>query len=69
MRGFQLPVKTPFPEMRNSVLLVGLGGVGKTSFINKLLDSDVARPEIATDSFKIYRYGVVLPDNENPSTC
>ena len=69
MRGFQLPVKTPFPEMRNSVLLVGLGGVGKTSFINKLLDSDAARPEIATDSFDIYRYGVVLPDNEKPSTC
>ena len=69
VQGYHLPARTPFPNTRNSVILLGLGGVGKTTFINTLLHSSSARPDIATDSFKIYRYAVQSQNDSSRSTC
>ncbi len=51
--GFTLPVQVPSKDKRNSVLLVGLGGSGKTSFISSLLANGQANPDERTEKFEI----------------
>ena len=53
--SFKLPVKIPSKDKRNSILLVGLGGTGKTSLIKALLNNHEANPNEKTESFEIYK--------------
>lgn len=62
--GFTLPVQVPSKDKRNSVLLVGLGGSGKTSFISSLLANGQANPDERTEKFEIY-HGMRRSNKEN----
>ena len=53
--SFKLPVKIPLTDKRNSILLVGLGGTGKTSLIKALLNNHEANPNEKTENFEIYK--------------
>lgn len=53
--SFVLPVQVPNCDKRNSILLLGLGGTGKTSIIKGLLNNDEANPNETTDKFTIYK--------------
>ena len=53
--SFKLPVKIPSTDKRNSILLVGLGGTGKTSLIRALLNNHEANPNEKTENFEIYK--------------
>ena len=44
LKGFWLPSKIPPNSKRNSIIIVGLGGVGKTQLIRTLLRDDSVRP-------------------------
>lgn len=53
--SYRLPVQIPSKDKRNSILLVGLGGTGKTSLIKALLNNHEANPNEKTESFEIYK--------------
>lgn len=53
--SFKLPVKIPSTDKRNSILLIGLGGTGKTSLIKALLNNHEANPNEKTENFEIYK--------------
>lgn len=53
-RSYIEPVRIPLEDKRNSILLVGLGGTGKTAFIRGLLQNKDANPDEKTESFDIY---------------
>lgn len=54
LKALQLPPRVRVDETRNSILLVGIGGVGKTSLI-KALTHDLAEPD-TIGPFKIYKH-------------
>lgn len=49
-------------QWESKMLLVGEGGVGKTSTIKALLDKDFDRTEQTTHGLKIYKYAVAHPE-------
>lgn len=53
--SYILPVQVPHCDKRNSILLLGLGGTGKTSIIKGLLSNDEADPNERTENFTIYK--------------
>jgi hypothetical protein len=55
LKALQLPPQVRVDETRNSILLVGIGGVGKTSLIKALTHDSAAEPG-AAGPFKIYKY-------------
>jgi GTPase SAR1 family protein len=55
LKALQLPPPVRVDETRNSILLVGIGGVGKTSLIKALTHDSAAEPDTA-GPFKIYKY-------------
>jgi GTPase SAR1 family protein len=55
LKALQLPPRVRVDETRNSVLLVGIGGVGKTSLIKALTHDPAAEPD-TTGPFKIYKH-------------
>jgi hypothetical protein len=54
-KALQLPPPIKVDETRNSILLVGIGGVGKTSLIKALTHDPAAEPDTA-GPFKIYKH-------------
>jgi GTPase SAR1 family protein len=56
LNALLLPPPVAIDETRNSVLVVGIGGTGKTSFIKALTGDQNANPRIATNEFRIYKY-------------
>jgi hypothetical protein len=54
LNSLTLPVPLGPREKRNSVLVLGLGGVGKTTLINKLFEGDSADYRIATNDVRLY---------------
>jgi hypothetical protein len=54
LKALQLPPRVGGDETRNSILLVGIGGVGKTSLIRALIDP-AAEPD-TTGPFQIYKH-------------
>jgi GTPase SAR1 family protein len=46
--------ETSANERRNAIIIVGIGGTGKTTLINRLFDENSANPRIATDCYKLY---------------
>ena len=67
-KAYNLPAVIPFSDYRNTILLVGIGGVGKTSLINRLLECKTANPNEQTASFKIYWQRVCNSDEAKPSS-
>lgn len=55
LKALHLPPRIRVDETRNSILLVGIGGVGKTSLIKALTHDLMAEPDTA-GPFKIYKH-------------
>jgi signal recognition particle receptor subunit beta len=55
IQGYHLPVQVPKEDRRNTILLIALGGVGKTTLIRSLFQNEDADPNEKTGSFDIYR--------------
>lgn len=53
-RGYLEPFRIPTSDRRNSILMIGLGGTGKTQLIKSLLDNEEAEPKEKTQGFDIY---------------
>jgi len=54
--GITLPAKIPGADRRNAVMLLGIGGSGKTSLIRALFHDKEANPTEATEDYEIYRH-------------
>ena len=54
VKGITEPVKVTSGQKRNSIILLGLGGTGKTTFIRSLLHDPEANPSEKTENYKIY---------------
>ncbi len=54
IRGYRLPSPIPNKDKRNTILLVALGGTGKTALIRSLFQNQDANPQEATMEFDIY---------------
>lgn len=52
--GYKLPRPIPEQDKRNTILLIGLGGTGKTALIKSLFQNPEANPEQETLAFDIY---------------
>ena len=57
--SYRLPPPIPIEDKRNTLLLIGLGGSGKTSVIKTLLRNSQANPEEKTEKFEIYSGQIV----------
>lgn len=51
---------------RNSMMLLGLGGVGKTTFVRSLFSNERANPTASTERYELYRTTFSLEDPNNP---
>ena len=59
-------VKAKNPDKKiNSVMVLGIGGVGKTSLIKSLSNSLVANPKIQTNRYSIYEFKETSNNNSN----
>ena len=67
IRGFTSPAKLEPNTRINSVMVLGLGGSGKTSLCKAITDDITADPSIKTGHFKIYNVAKDLP-GDNPET-
>lgn len=56
IRGYKLPRPIPSKDKRNTILLIALGGTGKTSLIKSLSQDPDANPEQETVAFDIYSF-------------
>jgi len=55
-KSFLKPVYVPPGQKRNSIILLGLGGSGKTTLIKELLQDPNANPYKETENYAIYRH-------------
>jgi GTPase SAR1 family protein len=53
-RGLHEPIPIGANEKRNSIILVGLGGTGKTTLIRSLLKDNTANPDERTEHYELY---------------
>lgn len=54
IKGYKLPRQIPSQDKRNTILLIALGGTGKTALIKSLFQNPDANPEQETLAFDIY---------------
>lgn len=54
IKGYKLPRPIPEQDKRNTILLIALGGTGKTALIKSLFQNPEANPEQDTLAFDIY---------------
>lgn len=59
-RGIEFPIEIPAGSKRNSIILIGLGGTGKTTFINSLLGTAI--PIKKTHRYVLYRGEAQIPN-------
>ncbi len=65
-RGITDPVKLTVGEYRNSIMVLGLGGVGKTTVIQCLFQDKEANPNEVTKDFKFFQRRIQV--NNIPGT-
>jgi hypothetical protein len=63
-RGLREPVQVPPGEKRHSIVLLGLGGSGKTQLIQSLIRHPGANPEQKTQQYAIYHSRQTLNNGE-----
>ena len=51
---------------RNSIMLLGLGGVRKTTFVSNLFSNNDANPTASTEHYELYRTTFSLENPNNP---
>lgn len=54
IKGYKLPRPIPVKDKRNTILLIALGGTGKTALIKSVFQNPDANPEQETVAFDIY---------------
>jgi hypothetical protein len=64
--GITMPVRIPRGEKRSSVMLLGIGGAGKTSLIRNLFNDPNANPNERTEDYEIYRKRMEI-GQDNPT--
>ena len=69
LEGASLPVKVEVDERRNSIMLLGIGGTGKTTLIRSLFNDNTANPDIRTDKYVIYSKTERIPAPSPESSC
>lgn len=52
--GMVKPIKLPPPAKRNSVIMIGLGGTGKTTLIRNLVKDPNANPDKKTEEYHLF---------------
>ena len=62
--GLTKPIKVKQGN-RNSIMLLGLGGVGKTSFIRSLFGNTEANPTISTENYELYQTTISIMNPRN----
>ncbi len=71
-QAFIKPVQIPTGDRRNSIILVGLGGTGKTTIIKNLLNAKDAKPDERTKDYEIYsgyKASTLGDKNQDPEKC
>lgn len=67
-QAYELPIQVPVHDKRNSAIIVGIGGSGKTSLIRGLLNNKDANPDEKTLEFEIYSGDRYSTKNGSDST-
>lgn len=62
------PAKVAPDEIANSIMLLGLGGSGKTSLIKALTNDNLADPRAETADYRIFSVSIDLPGDGSPKT-
>lgn len=62
LRGLTRPVKVKRGK-RNSIMLLGLGGVGKTAFVRNLFHDPGANPDVSTEHYELYQTTTIVRDS------
>lgn len=62
LSGLTRPAKVKRGK-RNSIMLLGLGGVGKTTFIRHLFRNPAANPTVSTEHYELYRTTIIVCDS------
>lgn len=65
IRGLTRPINVKSGQ-RNSMMLLGLGGVGKTTFVGALFANENANAALSTENYELYRTTFSLEDTNNP---
>jgi GTPase SAR1 family protein len=63
------PASVEHDETINSVMIVGIGGVGKTSLINALTNDSRANSEVKTATYEIYSISLQMPADSPKRKC
>ena len=69
LRGIKLPKQTAVDESRNSTILLGIGGTGKTTLIRSLFNDPRANPNIKTAKYAIYSKSEEVPAETPAKRC
>lgn len=69
LRGITLPKQTDVDESRNSTILLGIGGTGKTTLIRSLFNDPRANPNIKTAKYAIYGKAEEVPAERPAKRC
>lgn len=57
--GLTRPAKVKVGK-RNSIMLLGLGGVGKTTFVRNLFQNEEANPTVSTEHYELYETTTIV---------
>jgi len=69
LRALRGPAKLPATYRTNSVMLLGLGGSGKTTLVRALTNVHEANPRIATAEYDIHSVALDIPGDSPTTRC